>query len=136
MTDLTSLTASMATAYFESNKVRMDQVPDVILTIHAALAQAESGVQPEPEIEKPTPAQIRRSMAGDRLISFEDGKPYSSLKRHLTGLGMTPADYRAKWGLPADYPMVSPSYSAKRSELAKKLGLGRKATVFPRASRG
>lgn len=129
MTDLTSLTASMATAYFESNKVGMDQVADVIRTIHAALAQAESGVEPEPEIEKPTPAQIRRSMSGDKLISFEDGKPYSSLKRHLTGLGMTPADYRAKWGLPADYPMVSPSYSAKRSELAKSLGLGRKASV-------
>ena len=136
MTDLTSLTASMATAYFESNKLGLDQVADVIRSIHGALAQAESGVETEPEIERPTPSQIRRSMSGDKLISFEDGKTYSSLKRHLTSLGMTPADYRAKWGLPADYPMVSPAYSAKRSELAKKLGLGRKATVFPRASRG
>lgn len=127
MTDLTTLTASMATAYFESNKVGVDQVANVIRSIHGALAQAESGVEPEPEIERPTPAQIRRSMSGDRLISFEDGKPYSSLKRHLTTRGMTPAEYRAKWGLPADYPMVSPSYSAKRSELAKSLGLGRKA---------
>lgn len=133
MTDLTTLTASMATAYFEFNKVEIDQVPDVIRSIHGALAQAESGVEPEPEIERPTPAQIRRSMSGDRLISFEDGKPYSSLKRHLTTRGMSPAEYRAKWGLPADYPMVSPSYSAKRSELAKSLGLGRRAGAGSKA---
>lgn len=133
MTDLTTLTASMATTYFESNKVEIDQVPDVIRTIHGALAQAESGVEPEPEVERPTPAQIRRSMSGDRLISFEDGKPYTSLKRHLTTRGMSPAEYRAKWGLPADYPMVSPSYSAKRSELAKSLGLGRKAGAGSKA---
>jgi predicted transcriptional regulator len=123
----------MATAYFESNKVGGDQVADVIRSIHGALAQAASGVEPEPEIERPTPAQVRRSMSGDRLISFEDGKPYSSLKRHLTTRGMSPAEYRAKWGLPADYPMVSPSYSAKRSELAKSLGLGRKAGAGSRA---
>lgn len=135
MTDLTTLTASMATAYFETNKVGVEQVPDVIRSIHAALTQAESGVEPEPEIETPTPAQIRRSMSGDRLVSFEDGKAYSSLKRHLTGLGMSPADYRAKWGLPADYPMVSPAYSAKRSELAKSLGLGRKAGTPAAAKR-
>jgi len=127
MTDLTVLTASMATAYFESNQVGVDQVPDVIRSIHAALAQAEAGVEAEPEIERPTPTQIRRSMSGDKLISFEDGNPYSSLKRHLTSRGMSPGEYRAKWGLPADYPMVSPSYSAKRSELARSLGFGRKA---------
>lgn len=126
MTDLTTLTASMANAYFEFNKVGVDEVPNVICSIHGALAQAESGVEPEPEVERPTPAQIRRSMSGDSLISFEDGKQYSRLKRHLTTRGMSPAEYRAKWGLPADYPMVSPSYSAKRSELAKSLGLGRK----------
>lgn len=135
MTDLTTLTASMATAYFESTKVRVDQVADVIRSIHAALAQAESGAEPEPQLERPTPAQIRRSMSGDRLISFEDGKPYSSLKRHLTTRGMSPAEYRAKWGLPGDYPMVSPSYSARRSELAKSLGLGRKAGQGTAATR-
>ncbi|WP_298123548.1 MucR family transcriptional regulator [Brevundimonas sp.] len=134
MTDLTSLTASMASAYFEFNKVGLDQVGDVIRSIHGALAHAESGVEPESQIEKPTPAEIRRSMSGDRLISFEDGRAYSSLKRHLTGLGMTPADYRAKWSLPAEYPMVSPGYSAKRSELAKSLGLGRKAGASRRES--
>lgn len=135
MTDLTTLTASMATAYFETNKVGVEQVAEVIRSIHGALAQAESGIDPEPEIDKPTPAQIRRSMSGDRLISFEDGKAYSSLKRHLSALDMSPAEYRKKWGLPADYPMVSPAYSAKRSELAKSLGLGRKAGATSKAAR-
>lgn len=127
MTDLTRLTAGMAIAYFESNKVGVEKIADVIRSIHGALAEAKSGVEAEPEVEKPTAAQVRRSLSGDRLVSFEDGKSYSSLKRHLGALGMTPSEYRAKWGLPADYPMVSPGYSAKRSELAKSLGLGRKA---------
>ena len=73
---------------------------------------------------KLTPAQGRRSIQGEHLISFEDGRPYKALKRHLTSLGMTPEEYRAKWSLPADYPMVSPEYSRKRSELARSMGLG------------
>ena len=77
-----------------------------------------------PEIEKPTAAQIRKSVTPDHLISFLDGKPYRSLKRHLTSQGMTPAEYRQKFGLPHDYPMVAASYAAARSELAKNLGLG------------
>jgi len=84
-------------------------------------APAESaGVEPKSK------AEIRKSVGSDSLISFEDNKPYKSLKRHLTTRGMTPADYRAKWGLPIDYPMVHPTYSAKRSELARSIGLGSK----------
>lgn len=78
------------------------------------------------EHPKATPAQIKASITPDALVSFEDGKPYKSMKRHLTGRGLTPDAYRAKWGLPADYPMTAPSYSATRSRLAKANGLGMK----------
>jgi predicted transcriptional regulator len=81
--------------------------------------------EPDPA---PTPAvSVKKSITPDHLISLEDGKKYKSLKRHLTSRGMTPDEYRAKWGLPKDYPMVAASYSAQRSNLAKTLGLGRKA---------
>jgi predicted transcriptional regulator len=73
-----------------------------------------------------TPAQIRKSIRPDVLVSFEDGKPYRTLKRHLTRFGLTPDSYRAKWGLPPDYPMTAPSYSETRRALAVERGLGRK----------
>lgn len=79
-----------------------------------------------PEVAKATPKQIKDSIKPDGLVSFEDGKTYKSLKRHLHKHGLTPAEYRAKWGLPADYGMVSAEYSARRSELAKANGLGTK----------
>lgn len=78
----------------------------------------------EPIVDKPSAAEIRKSITPDHLISFEDGKPYKMLKRHVGKLGMTFDQYRAKWGLPADYPSVAASYSARRSELAKENGLG------------
>ena len=78
-----------------------------------------------PEVEKATPAEIKRSITPDALISFIDGKPYKTLKRHLTGHGLDPQSYRLRYGLPADYPMVATNYAAQRSELAKSLGLGR-----------
>ena len=90
-----------------------------------------------PEAEKLVPAvSIRKSITPDHLISLEDGKPYKSLKRHLGGRGLTPEQYRTKWGLPSDYPMVAPSYAKQRSDLARALGLGRirqqpKATKAP-----
>ena len=76
------------------------------------------------ELEKPTPAQIRKSITHDGLVSFVDGKTYKTLKRHLTGAGLDPASYRQRYGLPSDYPMTAPSYSEQRSALAKSLGLG------------
>jgi len=84
--------------------------------------------QPAPtqDSRKTTPAQVRKSIMPEALISFEDGKPYRLLKRHLRTLGLTPEEYRAKWGLPADYPMTAPGYAAKRSEFAKAAGFGRK----------
>jgi predicted transcriptional regulator len=95
--------------------------------VHAALENLGKPVQKEPE--KPTPpVPIKKSITPDYLISLEDGKRYKSLKRHLAGRGLTPEQYREKWGLPWDYPMVAPTYSAQRSELARSLGLGRKQT--------
>ncbi len=81
---------------------------------------------------------MRKSITPETLISFEDGRPYKTLKRHLAGRGLTPEQYRQKWGLPADYPMVSPNYSAARSQMAKSLGLGRKVgqTSGKRTRRG
>ena len=95
--------------------------------MHAAISGLANGGSAAPEvdkIDKATPAQIKKSITPDHLISFEDGKPYKTLRRHLTLRGLSPEAYRAKHGLPADYPMTSATYSAQRSELARSLGLG------------
>jgi predicted transcriptional regulator len=81
--------------------------------------------EPEIAVEKPTAAQIRKSISDEGIVSFIDGKPYKTLKRHLTKHGLTPQAYRQRYGLPADYPMVAPGYAAQRSALAKEIGLGR-----------
>ena len=123
---LVELTAEIVAAYLEGNTVAVDKIPDLIHTVYAAL-QTPTGAAAAPEetvVAKATAAQIKKSITDKGLVSFEDGKLYQSLKRSLTKHGLTPADYRAKWGLPSDYPMVSPTYAARRSELAKLIGLG------------
>jgi predicted transcriptional regulator len=121
--DFTSITADIISSYVANNSVHRNELPAVIASVHAAL---QGLVAPRPvEAEKPQPpVSIRKSVTPDFLISLEDGKPYKSLKRHLTTLGLTPQAYREKWGLPLDYPMVAASYALKRSELAKSIGLG------------
>jgi predicted transcriptional regulator len=122
-----SHTTEIVRAYLECNHANPDEVPELIRSVHralSALGTAEAQSQPNPST-KATAAQIRRSIAPEALISFEDGKPYKMLKRHLTKLGLTPQAYRQKWGLPQDYPMTSPSYSAARSHTAKASGLGK-----------
>lgn len=100
-------------------------MPDLISTIHAALAGMGGESEGPADIAKLIPpVSIKKSVTDDYLISLEDGKQYQSLKRHLSRRGLTPAEYRAKWGLPYDYPMVAPAYTRKRSELAKSIGLG------------
>jgi len=118
------LTSEIAASYLGANAVSMDELPSLIKSIHAALATV--GQTPvELEIDaKPTAAQIRKSITPDALISFIDGKPYKTLKRHLTTNGETIASYKARFGLPADYPTTAPTYSAARSAMAKSLGLG------------
>jgi predicted transcriptional regulator len=121
--DLTSLTADVVSAYVSHNAVTASDLPGFIGVVHAAL-RGLSAPKP-PEAAKPEPAvPVRRSITPEFLISLEDGKHYKSLKRHLARHGLTPAEYRAKWSLPSDYPMVAPSYAAMRSELARSLGLG------------
>lgn len=126
--DLVSLTADIVATYVANNQVSHEALGDLVSSVHAALGacSGEPEGSPEEAPVKPTTAQVRRSIRGDHLISFEDGKAYKFLKRHLAVHGMTPDDYRRKWSLPADYPMVAPEYSRKRSELAKSMKLGGK----------
>jgi predicted transcriptional regulator len=121
--NLTELTADIVSAYVTHNSVQSGDLAGLIAVVHAALQGL--GTSQQPEAERPQPAvAIRKSVTPDFLISLEDGKPYKTLKRHLAKLGLTPEDYREKWGLARDYPMVAANYAQKRSELAKGLGLG------------
>ena len=123
--DLIALTADIVSAYVSNNRVPLAEMPALLVNVHAAVAGL--GSPPaivEPSSAKPTRAQIRKSITPDALISFIDGKPYKTLKRHLTGNGMTIDDYRERFGLPPDYPSTAASYSEQRSALAKSLGLG------------
>ncbi|TXN29103.1 MucR family transcriptional regulator [Methylobacterium sp. WL119] len=118
------MTADLVAAYVSNNRVSLSELPGVIASVHAALYGLGKEETAELAAEKPTPAQIRKSITPDGMVSFEDGKTYKTMKRHLTLRGLTPDSYRAKYGLPSDYPIVSAAYSAKRSELARSLGLG------------
>lgn len=112
-------------AYVSNNSVPTAELPALISSIYSALSSlGQSGASETPAAEKLTPAQIRKSIKPDALISFIDGKQYKTLKRHLSGNGMTFEEYRERFGLPRDYPSTAPSYSAQRSALAKSLGLG------------
>jgi predicted transcriptional regulator len=126
---LIELTAGVVSAYVSNNPVPAGELPALIGQVHAALMSTTNGATPEkPEALKPA-VPIKKSMTPDYIISLENGKKFKSLKRHLfTHYGLTPDEYRAKWGLPADYPMVAPNYAAARSALAKTMGLGRKPT--------
>ncbi|TGD98089.1 MucR family transcriptional regulator [Methylobacterium nonmethylotrophicum] len=134
--DFTALTADIVSAYVANNPVPAAEVPGLIASTYAALTHLGSPAEPEPvKLEPPVP--IRKTVTPDHIISLEDGKPYKALKRHLAGRGMTPDEYRRKWGLPVDYPMVAANYAAQRSELAKSSGLGqsRARAAAARASR-
>ncbi|MGU3668414.1 MucR family transcriptional regulator [Methylobacterium sp. A49B] len=123
--DLVALTADIVSAYVSNNRVPPAEMPALLSSVHAAVAGLGSLPAPaEVGPEKPTPAQIRKSIKPDGLISFIDGKPYKTLKRHLTGNGLTMDEYRERYGLPRDYPSTAASYSEQRSALAKSLGLG------------
>jgi predicted transcriptional regulator len=118
------LAADIVSAFVSNNSITMTDLPALIGSVHAALQVAGNPAK-QPEQVKPSPAvPIKKSVTPDFLISLEDGKRYKSLKRHLTGRGLTPEQYREKWGLARDYPMVAPNYAAKRSELARSMGLG------------
>src|ERR687898_3521654 len=121
--DLTALTAEVVSAYVAKNSLRPADIPDLIASVHQALQGLSAPAQAEPEKRDP-PVSIKKSITPDFLISLEDGRRYKTLRRHLNGRGLTPEQYREKWGLAPDYPMVAPNYAKQRSELAKTLGLG------------
>jgi predicted transcriptional regulator len=123
--DLLSLSAKIVAAYVSANQMPAQDVPAFFKLIHSTLAQTASGepAQTEPALE-PAVA-IKKSVTADFIVCLEDGKKFKSLRRHLrTRYGMSPDEYRAKWGLPHDYPMVAPNYAKERSNLAKRMGLG------------
>ncbi|MFE1601474.1 MucR family transcriptional regulator [Methylobacterium sp. ID0610] len=121
---LAALTADIATAYLSHHHLQASELPRLLAEIHTALRSAAQGKAAPARPPKPTPQEIRRSITHEALISFEDGKSYKTLRRHLTRLGLTPETYREKWGLPPDYPMTCADYSKRRSELARALTLG------------
>jgi predicted transcriptional regulator len=120
------LTAEIVANYVSNNSISIEQLPELIRTVNKTLCNlGQPEVSVEPETDKPTAAQIRKSIRPDGLVSFIDGKSYKTLKRHLSRHGLSILEYKAKFGLPKDYPTTSPEYSAKRSEMARSLGLGR-----------
>ncbi len=123
---LVTLTADVVSAYVSNNHVQSAELPKLLGEVHEAIRTVSQSGRPSAETGPPkaTPQEIRKSISHDFLVSFEDGKPYKTLRRHLTLRGLSPEQYRAKWGLPNDYPMTSASYSEQRSELARALGLG------------
>ena len=129
--DLIGLTTDIVAAYVSNNPVPTSELAQLIADTHAAIADLAAGSVPEQPAGKPVPAvSIRKSVTPDFLICLEDGKKFKSLKRHLaTHYDLTPNQYRQKWNLPPDYPMVAPNYSAARSAMAKSSGLGRKVAV-------
>jgi predicted transcriptional regulator len=125
--DSVSLSAKIVAAYVTHNSVTVSGLPALIESVHGALTNL-GRVAVAPKAEPLVPAvSVRKSITPEYLICLDDGKKFKSLKRHLGGLGLTPEQYRAKWSLPASYPMVAPAYAAKRSELAKAIGLGNRA---------
>ena len=133
---LITLTSDIVAAHVSNNDVAVTDLPALITNVYAALANL--GETPVVEEAKPQPAvAIRNSVKPEYIVCLEDGKKLKMLKRYLrTNYDMSPEDYRARWGLPADYPMVAPNYAEKRRDLAKKIGLGRKpGTVMPKTRR-
>jgi len=123
--ELVTITATIVAAYVSNNSIASTELPNLIAETHAALSRAAGRiVSPEREETKPKIA-VKKSVMPDYIICLEDGKKFKSLKRHLrTHYNLSPEEYREKWGLPPDYPMVAPNYANARSELAKKMGLG------------
>ena len=124
--NLIELAADIVSAYVSNNTVSASDLTSLIGDVYAALQRTSSGVAPEPQPEPLKPAvPVKKSVTPDYIVCLEDGKKFKSLKRHLrTQYNVTPEEYREKWGLPADYPMVAPNYAQARSDLAKKMGLG------------
>lgn len=128
---LITLTADIVSAHVSNNSVSVNDVARLVANVHSALSGLAALKEQEAPKQQPA-VSVRASIKPDHLVCLEDGKKMKMLKRHLmTAYGITPADYRAKWELPSDYPMVAPNYAAQRKELALKIGLGRKPKATP-----
>ncbi|MGU3422945.1 MucR family transcriptional regulator [Methylobacterium sp. D54C] len=135
--DHVGLTAQLVAAYVAHNSVPVSDLPGLIGDTHAALVcLGDLKSSPSAGANRPTATQIRGSITPEALISFEDGRPYKTLRRHLTLRGLSAEAYRRKWGLPGDYPMTAASYSARRSALAKSFGLGLPRVMIPASAPG
>ena len=139
---LAQLTTALVAAYVSNNPVPASELPALITRVHGAIAglvsgtlTADAGAAVQADVEKPSAAQIRKSVRPDGIVSFIDGKTYKTLKRHLSANGLDPRSYRERYGLPSDYPMVAPSYAEQRSQLARAIGLGRPGGEAVRQSR-
>jgi predicted transcriptional regulator len=122
---LIELTSDIVSAYVAHNTVPVDEIPRLIERVHATLAEIQGAPAAEPRVELKPAVSVKKSVTDDHIVCLEDGKKFKSLKRHLrTRYDMSPEEYREKWGLAADYPMVAPAYAKQRSDLARKMGLG------------
>jgi predicted transcriptional regulator len=134
--DVIEMTADIVSAYVGNNTVAAVDLPNLIQSVHRALAGVSAGVEAAEVAPKEPAVPVRRSITADHLVCLEDGRKFKSLKRHLrTKYNMSPEEYRAKWGLPKDYPMVAPNYAKARSDLAKQMGLGQGGRQAPRKAR-
>jgi predicted transcriptional regulator len=130
--ELIDLTATIVAAYVANNNVQRGDLADLIASTHAAFTKLGGEPEPLPAAPLVPAVPIRKSVTPDTIVCLEDGKKFKSLKRHLSSkFGLTPEQYRTKWGLPVDYPMVAPNYAEARSALARSMGLGRKAAPIP-----
>ena len=135
--DILKLTTQIVAAYVSNNPIPVSQVPPMIKSVHSTLGGLGGSFQNEVQTGQKPAVPVKRSVNPDYIVCLEDGKKLKMLKRYLrSNYNLTPEGYRAKWGLPADYPMVAPNYSAQRSEFAKKIGLGRTASSFGRRRKG
>ena len=134
--EIIEMTADIVSAYVGANTVSATDLPSLIQSVHKALAGVSTGEEAVEVAPKEPAVSIKKSITPDFLICLEDGRKFKSLKRHLrTKYNMSPEEYRAKWGLPKDYPMVAPNYAKARSDLAKQMGLGQGGRQAPRKKR-
>jgi predicted transcriptional regulator len=135
--ELLKLASEIVAAYVSNNPIPVSEVPAMIKSIHGTLGSLAGGTPSEIATTQKPAVPVKRSVTPDYIVCLEDGKKLKMLKRYLrSNYNMTPEEYRAKWGLPADYPMVAPNYAAQRSEFAKRIGLGKTASSTGRRRRG
>lgn len=133
---LLGLASDIVAAYLTKNSVPANDLPDLIRTVHSTLSDLEQGKTPGASQELTPAVPVKKSVAPDYIVCLEDGKKLKMLKRYLRSqYGMSPEEYRARWNLPLDYPMVAPNYAAQRSRLAKQIGLGRAGVTTGRTRR-